>query len=166
MTNRNIDQIRDLLLGEFMHEFTQRISRVEERLDELEESNSTKIKQLSTHFHKKLEEINNNHQRQYDYLEESIVRGVKEQKSFTTQQAQSLKSELTKEKESLYDALLSLKSRFDKSIVLLQKDYRSKMVSKQSLAGVLFEQSLRLKGDTIEKNLKNQIKKENTDDAR
>jgi len=159
MTNRNIEQIRDLLLGEFIHEFDQRMTQVEEKIDEIEQNNTKSTKQLAQHLHKKLEEFSQNQHRQYEYLEERISKQMKEQKSFSVMQSQSLKGEIAKERDALSENIKLVKSRFERALQVLQKDYRSKMVSKQSLAGVLFEQSLRLKGDSIEKSLKSEISK-------
>jgi len=157
MTNRNIDQIRDLLLGEFIHEFDRRMAHVEEQLHDVEQNTTKSITQLRQIFYKKLDEINANHNRQYGFIEDRINQQIKEQKSFTQLQLHSIKHELTKEKESLGEALSMLKTRFEKNMLLLQKDYRSKMVSKQTLAGVLFEQSLRLKGESIEQSLQSEV---------
>ncbi len=156
MTEKNMDQIRDLLIGEFVGEYRNQMQFLEDKLSEIEERHRKDIDQLSTLLTSRINQLDKTFSERFDYLEESINKKIKENGNLHKIGLDTLRDEVVANKENADKFIDLLKQRIEKSLRNLKDDYTSKNVSKKDLASMFFEYSLKLKGESIEESVSGQ----------
>jgi len=150
-----MDQIRELLIGEFVRDTNSRFELMENRLDELQEDNLRNVNSLSKNISSKIEQLQQDNSSRYDYLENLLNAKLKEQNSLNQNEFENLKNNITSQKEFTTKSLTTLKKMFDIKLNNLRDDIDAKNVSKVSLSSMFLEHSLNLKGTDIGNEVQN-----------
>ena len=160
MTNQDMEQIRELLIGEFSKEIKDRLDRIEAHIDEIEEDNLQIIKNLSKSLTGKINQVHKMSQNNHQNLEDLLNKKFKEQKELTDDEFNEIKNELDIQKEFTMKSLNMLKRNITSNIKLLKEDMITRSVSKESLSSIFLDYSLRLKESSVADELMNEISDE------
>lgn len=152
-----MDQIRELLIGEFVQDTNNKFESLQRKVDAIQEEYRENIGMLSNSFDTKLEKLEQSSNDHYQYLQEYIDVKMQEQTKLTTNSMMGLKEELYIQKEHINKSLTMVKKIFDVKLEALREEFSSKSVSKTSLASMFLEYSLKLKDSDIESEIKNEI---------
>jgi len=128
---------------------------IESRLDELQEDNLRNVNALSKNISSKIEQLRQNSNSNYEYLENLLEAKLKEHKSLNKNEFDSINSDIASQKEFTNKSLTALKKIFDIKLKNLKDDLDAKSVSKVSLSSMFLEHSLKLKGSDIENEIGN-----------
>jgi len=158
MTSNDMDQIRDLLIGDFSQEIKNQLKVLDERLTQLHEDNRQAIETLSTTLDAKINKIYKISNEKNESLKLMIEQRLSEQNSITQDEFTSIENRLNTQNISTQKALTLLKSRVDANLTSLQEDNNRKNVSKESLASLFLEYSLKLKDTNLADKIKDKTK--------
>jgi len=147
MIDSDMSQIRELLLGEFEKQTKNEFQAIYRTLNEIRESNQQDIEKLNKILQKK-----------YHYLETTINNQLNSQKEFNINKFESIQDEINIQQEYTTKAFKTLNSRFEKKLNLIKEDYTQKNVSKESMATMFFEYAMKLKNESVEDKLTENIK--------
>ena len=147
MIDSDMSQIRELLLGEFEKQTKNEFQAIYRTLNEIRESNQQDIEKLNKILQKK-----------YQYLETTINNQLNSQKEFNINKFESIQDEINIQQEYTTKAFKTLNSRFEKKLNLIKEDYTQKNVSKESMATMFFEYAMKLKNESVEDKLTENIK--------
>jgi len=157
MTNQDMEQIRELLIGEFSKETKDRLDRLEAHIEEMQDENLKNIKNLSKSLTNKLNQVHKMSQNSHQNLEDLINRKIKEQKQLTSEEFQDINNQLDIQKDFTNESLNILKKSIKSNIKTLREDIINRSVSKESLSTIFLDYSLRLKDSNVEDELINEI---------
>ncbi|SFV60248.1 hypothetical protein MNB_SV-9-807 [hydrothermal vent metagenome] len=157
MTNQDMEQIRELLIGEFSKETKDRLDRLEAHIEEIQDENLKNIKNLSKSLTNKLNQVHKMSQNSHQNLEDLINRKIKEQKQLTSEEFQDINNQLDIQKDFTNESLNILKKSIKSNIKTLREDIINRSVSKESLSTIFLDYSLRLKDSNVEDELINEI---------
>ena len=146
MIDSDMDQMRELLLGEFEEKIKNEFNSIYRELEEIKEKNQQEIDK----FNKLL-------QQKYQYLENSINTQIKSQQDINGDKFKSIEQEIFIQQEYTTKAFSTLNSRFEKKLNALRDDYTKKNVSKESMATMFFEYAMKLKNENLKDKLKKNI---------
>jgi len=147
MIDSDMSQIRELLLGEFEKQTKNEFQAIYRTLNEIRESNQQDIEKLNKILQKK-----------YQYLETTISTQLNSQKEFNINKFKSIQDEINIQQEYTTKAFNTLNSRFEKKLNIIKEDYTQKNVSKESMATMFFEYAMKLKNESVEDKLTENIK--------
>jgi len=157
MTNQDMEQIRELLIGEFSKETKDRLDRLEAHIEEMQDENLKNIKNLSKSLTNKLNQVHKMSQNSHQNLEDLINRKIKEQKQLTSEEFEDINNQLDIQKDFTNESLNILKKSIKSNIKTLREDIINRSVSKESLSTIFLDYSLRLKDSNVEDELINEI---------
>ncbi|SFV62798.1 hypothetical protein MNB_SV-6-509 [hydrothermal vent metagenome] len=163
MTSKDMDQIRELLIGEFVRNTKSKFELIESRLDELQEDNLRNVNALSKNISAKIEQLQQNSKSNYEYLENLLEAKLKESKSLNQNEFNNIKSDIEAQKEFTSKSLATLKKIFDAKLKTMIDEMDAKSVSRASLSSMFLEHSLKLKGSDIEDEMQNMFQNSKTD---
>lgn len=163
----NIDQIRDLLFGDYVRDHRARFEQIEsslinfqqevsDRLTELHEkftleltetvdSLDKKLKYLGLSTHEEITDL----RRKVDHLDQKITTNVAALDKNIANQAYSLRTQISQTRDSLQSDVESLKAQFNESLTRQLDNLKDNKISREDFAEVLFEICMRLKGTEI-----------------
>ena len=163
----NIDQIRDLLFGDYVREHRVRFEQIEsslinfqqevsDRLTELHEkftleltetvdSLDKKLKYLGLSTHEEITDL----RRKVDHLDQKITTNVAALDKNIANQTYSLRTQISQTRDSLQSDVESLKAQFNESLTRQLDNLKDNKISREDFAEVLFEICMRLKGTEI-----------------
>ncbi len=150
-----MDQIRELLIGEFIRDTKRKFELLESRLDELQEENLRNVNALSKNISSKMEQLHQNNSRKYEYLENLLEAKIKEHEGLNRNEFDTIINDMTQQKEFANKSLTAIKKMFDIKLKTLKDDMEAKSVSKISLSSMFLDHSLKLKGSDIEGEIQN-----------
>jgi len=157
MTSNDMNQIRELLIGEFSQEVKNQLKLLNERVDQLQEDNKREIERVAKTLDSKINKVYKISNERYESLKEGIDKKIKEQESLTQDELVALQDSITIHQDATQKSYNILKSRFETKIKDLKDDYIRRNVSKDSLASIFLEYSLKLKDTTVEDELKDKL---------
>lgn len=146
MIDSDMDQIRELLIGEFEVKTKNEFKSIYRELDELKEQNQQDIDKLNKIL-----------QQKYQYLENSITTQLNSQQEINNNKFTSIQKEILIQQEYNNKVFNTLKKQFENRLNILKDDYTQKNISKESMASMFFEYAVKLKNDNIEDKLKKNI---------
>ena len=161
MTNQDMEQIRELLIGEFVKETQHRLELIERNISQIQEENSQQIKSLSKSLTSKINQAHKMSQNNYQNLEDLMNKKFKEQKEITNSELLTIKNDIEIEKELTKKSFNIVKKGINSSLKLLRDDLIDRHISKESLSTIFFDYSLRLKDSSVEDKLIDEISKDN-----
>ncbi len=147
MIDSDMDQIRELLLGEFKEETKNEFKSIYRELDEIKEKNQQDIDNLSKLL-----------QQKYQHLENSINTQIKSQQDINEDKFKSIGQEIFIQQEYNKQVFNTLKKQFEKRLNTLKDDYTQKNVSKESMASMFFDYAVKLKNENLKDKLKKNLK--------
>lgn len=147
MIDSDMNQIRELLLGEFESKTKNEFKSIYRELSEIKEKNQ-----------QDMDKLNKSLQQKYQYLENSINTQLNSQQKINSDKFKSIEKEILIQQEYNNKVFNTLKKQFEKRLNSLKEDYTQKNVSKESMASMFFEYALKLKDESIEDKLKKNIK--------
>ncbi len=146
MIDSDMDQMRELLLGEFEEKIKNEFNSIYRELEEIKEKNQQEIDK----FNKLL-------QQKYQYLENSINTQIKSQQDINGDKFKSIEQEIFIQQEYNKQVFNALRNQFEKRLNALKNDYTQKNVSKESMATMFFEYAMKLKNENLKDKLKKNI---------
>lgn len=155
-----MDQIRELLIGDFIQDTNKKLEVMQERLDDIQEDYREDIERLSNNFNAKIMQMDKVSSDKYEYLERQIDEKIKGESKRSTTHLEVLKEELNTHKEYSDKSLSMFKKIYDAKLQALRDEHSQKSVSKTSLASMFLEYSLKLKDSNIENEIKSEITKD------
>jgi len=147
MIDSDMNQIRELLLGEFESKTKNEFKSIYRELSEIKEKNQ-----------QDMDKLNKSLQQKYQYLENSINTQLNSQQKINSDKFKSIEKEILIQQEYNNKVFNTIKKQFEKRLNSLKEDYTQKNVSKESMASMFFEYALKLKDESIEDKLKKNIK--------
>jgi hypothetical protein len=160
----NIDQIRDIIFGAHLREYTSRLDKAEsdisaiqqdvrDRLNDLKVTLATELRTAVESIDKRLKTISSTAQeeaadlrQQFDRLNRKFTNSIETLDETVEAQRVALRDELAQTRDSLQNDTRDLRSLFleelDRHFSILRED----KLSKDDLAELLFELGMRLKG--------------------
>jgi hypothetical protein len=153
VVSKDMNQIRELLIGEFVQETRTKLDLINSKLDEIQEEYKRDIDSVSQSLEAKVEQLHQSNSSNYEYLENLLNAKLKEQKGLNESDFQNIKDEAVRQKEFTIKSLNSLKSMIDIKLKILKDDFDANSVSKLSLSSIFMEYSMKLKGSDIESEL-------------
>jgi len=160
MTNQDMEQIRELLIGEFSKEIKDRLDRLEAHIEDIQDDNLKIIKNLSKSLTGRINQVHKMSQNSHQNLEDLLNKKFKEEKELTNNEFNEIKNELDIQREFTIKSLNMLKKNTNSSIKLLKGDMIARNVSKESLSSIFLDYSLRLKDSNVADELVNEIANE------
>jgi gas vesicle protein len=157
MTSNDMNQIRELLIGEFSQEVKNQLKLLNERVDQLQEDNKQEIERVAKSLDSKINKVYKISNERFESLKDTIEKKIKEQETLTQDELSALQEVIALQQETSQKSLHILKSRFESKLKDLKDDYIRRNVSKDSLASIFLEYSLKLKESTIEDELKDKL---------
>lgn len=160
----NIDQIRDILFGSQLRDYTSRLDQLEtnlsvlqqelrDRADELKQVLSTELQASVDAMEKKLkalgikdEEAKNDISLQVDRLNKRLSSNVERLDEAIDGQTVSLRDDLLSSREKLQEDILSLRNQIFEELEKRIGALTDAKLARADLAEILFELGLRLKG--------------------
>jgi DNA-binding ferritin-like protein len=163
----NIEQIRDILFGPQIREYSSRLDKLEsdlstlrhetrDRIEQLKTSLVAEVRQAITTLDKKVKLVHASAQeetaelRQYgDRLNQKISQGIRQLDESLDKQTSAIRQDLTQAQDKLQHDLSSLQ---DLVLQSLEKRFSSldvQKASKEDIAEALFELGMRLKGTDV-----------------
>ncbi len=158
-----MDQIRELLIGEFVRDTKSKFELIDSKLDEIQEDNLRNVNALSKNISAKIEQVHQDNNSKYEYLENLLEAKLKENKSLNRNELDNINSDIASQKELTSKSLKALKKMFDIKLKNLRDDIDAKSVSKVSLSSMFLEHSLKLKGSDIEDEIQDIFNNSKTD---
>ena len=160
MTNQDMEQIRELLIGEFIKETKHRLDTIERDMNQIQEENLQHIKSLSKSLTTKINQAHKMSQNNYQNLEDLVNKKFKEQKAITTSELNTIKNDIEIEKDFNKKSLNIVKKSMSSNLKSLREDMVDRHISKESLSTIFFDYSLRLKDSSVEDKLIDEISKD------
>ncbi len=157
MTNQDMEQIRELLIGEFSKETRDRLDRLEAHIEDIQDDNLQNIRNLSKSLTGKINQVHKMSQNSHQNLEDLLNKKLREQKELTDDECKEIKNELDIQKDFTMKSLNILKKSITSNIKFLKEDMITRSVSKESLSSIFLDYSLRLKESSIADELINEI---------
>lgn len=160
----NIDQIRDIIFGAHLREFSGRFDKVElelanlqqemrDRDDDLKEFFSTELRLLGESLEKKLKVLSNTTQEetsdlrlQLDRLNKKVSHSLQELDEEVEFLRQAARDEISQTREKLQEEVNSLKENIFGELERQFSLLKTVKVSKEDMAEILFELGMRLRG--------------------
>jgi hypothetical protein len=161
MTNQDMEQIRELLIGDFIKETQHRLESIEREISQIQEDNLQQIKNLSKSLTTKINQAHKMSQNNYQNLEDLVNKKFKEQKEITDSQLDSVINEIDTEKNFTRKSLNIVKKSMNNSLKSLREDMNDRHISKETLSTIFFDYSLRLKESSVEDTLIEKIANDN-----
>jgi len=160
MTNQEMEQIRELLIGEFTKETNHRLESIERDIKQMQEENLEHLKSLSKSLTNKINQVHKMSQNSYQNLEELVNKRFKEQKDLTDSEFRAVRDDIEIEKEFTLKSISIVKQSTNRNLKELRDEIIERDVSKESLSSIFMDYSLRLKDSSIERELINEISKD------
>jgi hypothetical protein len=143
VVSKDMNQIRELLIGEFVQETRTKLDLINSKLDEIQEEYKRDIDSVSQSLEAKVEQLHQSNSSNYEYLENLLNAKLKEQKGLNESNFQNIKDEAVRQKEFTIKSLNSLKSMIDIKLKILKDDFDANSVSKLSLSSIFMEYSMK-----------------------
>jgi gas vesicle protein len=177
----NIDQIRDIIFGAHLREYSERFDRIESNLSEFQDDLRDRIEDVRSvlaselkitteAIEKKLKSLNTNTQEEVSDLRQQVDRV---NRKFTSSiealdeavdgQKVALRDELAQTRDKLQEDARELKSHVLEELERHFSVLRDAKVSKDDMAEILFELGMRLKGTEFVPELKEAAEESFTD---
>lgn len=177
----NIDQIRDIIFGAHLREYSERFDRIESNLSEFQDDLRDRIEDVRSvlaselkitteAIEKKLKSLNTNTQEEVSDLRQQVDRV---NRKFTSSiealdeavdgQKVALREELAQTRDKLQEDARELKSHVIEELDRHFSVLRDAKVSKDDMAEILFELGMRLKGTEFVPELKEAAEESFTD---
>ncbi|MEA1953809.1 MAG: hypothetical protein U9O24_05410 [Campylobacterota bacterium] len=157
MTSNDMNQIRDLLIGEFSKEVKDQLKLLDDRLTQLHEDNKRKIEETAKMLETKINKVHAISQERNKSLKLLLEEKMNEQNSITKNEFTVIENTINAQNESHLKSVNLLKNRLELRLNSLEEDNIRKNVSKDSLASMFLEYSLKLKDTSITNELKDKM---------
>lgn len=163
----NIDQVRDILFGTQMREYSGRLDRLEselsslrselhERIDQNRNTVMIELRALQETLEKRLKSLDHVRQEEAESIRQSVGR-VGQKLSTSTQQLDEalniqvagVRRDLLESKDMLHDAMRTLRTQMTESLEQHVTKLQGTKVSRDDMAEALMELALRLKGTDL-----------------
>lgn len=174
-TGNNIDQVRDILFGAQMREYTGHLERLEAELstlraeihDRIDQHHNTLIMELrvaTEAIEKKLKSMDQSHLEEAEGLRQSVGQ-VRQKLIANTQQLDEeisaqisgVRRELLESKSGLQEAMRSVRTQVTESLEQHVAKLQNAKVSREDMAEALIELALRLKGTGVISELSSEL---------
>lgn len=174
----NIDQIREILFGSQLRDYSNRLEQVEtnlmvlqrelrDRTEEIKQVFSTEVQAALEGMEKKLKNISVKDEEDKIEIRENIDRLSKRLSSNVAnldeaidQQTTSLRNDLLASREKLQEDLLTLRAQLFEDLEKHLSKLTQSKVAREDMAEMFFEFGLRLKGKDVVPELRNAVNEE------
>ncbi|MEA3490476.1 MAG: hypothetical protein U9R27_01100 [Campylobacterota bacterium] len=157
MTSNDMNQIRELLIGEFSQEVKSQLKLLDKRLTQLHEDNKRDIDTIEKTLESKINKVHKVSNERYESIKLLLEQRINEQNSIMQNEVVAIENILATQHESTKKSLNLLKTRMQSKLNDLEETNSRKNVSKESLASMFLEYSLKLKDTTLADKIKEKI---------
>ncbi|MGD1907960.1 MAG: hypothetical protein ACFB0C_18500 [Leptolyngbyaceae cyanobacterium] len=160
----NIDQVRDILFGNQIRDYNGRFEKLEadlvalkedtrDRIDQTRDSVLTELRAMTATLEKKLKALDQNHEEEADSIRQEVGRvsqkltnNVQRLDEAIDAQVADLRRDLLTSKDNLHDAMRELRTQVMEGLEQHVNKLQDAKVSRDSMAELLMEMAMRLKG--------------------